>query len=85
MLSYHGETGIVSGRAVSHHLDEKVRRLADQPVKVLPETAEWFICKGVKKIKVGVIPLNLPNPEQIIISLDFIKSSDPTVNGLRKR
>ncbi|MFH0956016.1 MAG: hypothetical protein V1801_02275 [Candidatus Falkowbacteria bacterium] len=82
--NYHGETGVVLlSHAVLRHFDDKVRRLAGQYVKVLPETAETFVVKGVKKVRVGVIPLDLPNPEQVFLSLDFIRSGDPIVNGLR--
>ncbi|MDP2736584.1 MAG: hypothetical protein Q8O59_02225 [bacterium] len=81
--NHHGEVGVVL-LVVRSHADKKVRRLAGQYVKVLPETAENFTCKGMTKVRVSVIPLDLPNPEQVVISMDYIRSNDPIVNGLRK-
>ncbi|MEI6596894.1 MAG: hypothetical protein WCL13_01635 [bacterium] len=85
--SYHGEIGLVSsGDAVSRHQDKKVSRLAGQYVKILPETSKWYKNKeGVKKIRVSVIPLNLPDPESVELALDYIKSIDPVIEGLRSQ
>jgi len=84
--NYYGEVGVgvvLLNDAIIRHFDDKVRRLAGKHVRVLPETAELFTIGGSKKIRVGVIPLDLPNPEQVMICLDFIQSKDPVVNGLR--
>ena len=87
--NYHEATALVLlEKPVLDHDDYKVRRLAGQYVKVLLETAEKFQVRGVTKVRVGVIPLELPVldenvKEPVTLSMDFIRSEDPVVNALR--